>query len=526
MMIVNHRNSFLKTDPHHLESLRSLRSDPVQSDFRWKKSIDTSIVNSLLNSDRSGLGLTLNDLNNSNWAFIGSVSLVSGFILVLIVLVSIYYYRKRTQYDQFYRPSLSGLEKDQQKILLFKKDFDKPYDWMKKKTTAVKSPSSSQINPFNKKTPSPTSETNSSGFSPNDESNKIKQSLELEASGETIDDGIGSHPETLSTINENKTIVAEGKVSKSTSQSLSKQRELSLIKSIDGKTVSLKQTLENRDPSKHLGQLHFKLKYSYEKRALCLIIIRCTDLVAKDSNLSLDPYVKMQLLPDKNHKAKTRVLRKTNNPIYNEEFTFFGIAPNMLEKLIVHFSILNFDRFSRDDLIGEIVCHLNQFEFDSLEKQISLCKEIKPIGSYKIKDQELGELLVSLCYQPIANRLTVVILKARNLPKMDLTGLCDPYVKIYLFQRGERISKKRTHIKKRTLCPVFNESFIFDLPTEEGLEDVRIQFWIYDHDRVTRNELIGKIEIGSKTEQSIAEKHWNEVIKSPRRQIAEWHKIL
>ena len=34
-----------------------------------------------------------------------------------------------------------------------------------------------------------------------------------------------------------------------------------------------------------------------------------------------------------------------------------------------------------------------------------------------------GELLVSLCYQPAANRLTVVVLKARNLPKMDVTGL-------------------------------------------------------------------------------------------------------
>lgn len=38
--------------------------------------------------------------------------------------------------------------------------------------------------------------------------------------------------------------------------------------------------------------------------------------------------------------------------------------------------------------------------------------------------QSRGEILVSLCYQPAANRLTVVILKARNLPKMDLTGLC------------------------------------------------------------------------------------------------------
>jgi hypothetical protein len=28
-----------------------------------------------------------------------------------------------------------------------------------------------------------------------------------------------------------------------------------------------------------------------------------------------------------------------------------------------------------------------------------------------------------LCWQPAANRLTVVVLKARNLPKMDVTGL-------------------------------------------------------------------------------------------------------
>ena len=39
------------------------------------------------------------------------------------------------------------------------------------------------------------------------------------------------------------------------------------------------------------------------------------------------------------------------------------------------------------------------------------------------KSQGRGELLVSLCYQPAANRLTVVVLKAKNLPKMDVTGL-------------------------------------------------------------------------------------------------------
>ncbi len=34
-----------------------------------------------------------------------------------------------------------------------------------------------------------------------------------------------------------------------------------------------------------------------------------------------------------------------------------------------------------------------------------------------------GELLVSLSYQPVTQRLNVVVLKAKHLPTMDITGL-------------------------------------------------------------------------------------------------------
>lgn len=86
---------------------------------------------------------------------------------------------------------------------------------------------------------------------------------------------------------------------------------------------------------------------------------------------------------------------------------------------------------------------------------------------FQIRAQGRGELLISLCWQPAAGRLTIVLLKARNLPRMDVTGLADPYVKIYLLYNGQRIAKKKTHVKKRTLSPVFNESFAFDIPTTE-----------------------------------------------------------
>lgn len=241
-----------------------------------------------------------------------------------------------------------------------------------------------------------------------------------------------------------------------------------------------------------LGSIFFKLRYLAERNALMVSIIRCRGLPSKSSGgnntnnastsnnsndipagmngrtqAATDPYVKLQLLPDKQHKVKTRVVRNTRNPVYDEDFTFYGLNINDLQNMSLHFVILSFDRYSRDDVIGEVVCPLSTIEIGDISKEaLSISKEIQP-RSLKIRAQGRGELLISLCWQPAAGRLTVVLLKARNLPRMDVTGLADPYVKIYLLYNGQRIAKKKTHVKKRTLSPVFNESFAFDIPAAE-----------------------------------------------------------
>ncbi|XP_065566230.1 synaptotagmin-4-like isoform X3 [Artemia franciscana] len=281
-----------------------------------------------------------------------------------------------------------------------------------------------------------------------------------------------------------------------------------------------------------LGQLFFKLRHNAEKNALMVVIVKCAGLPVKDvSGSSTDPYVKLQLLPEKQHKVKTRVVRRTVNPFYDEDFTFYGISKNQLESMALHFVVLSFDRYSRDDVIGEVLLPVSQAikESENEDTETSdsklLCRDIAP-RNLKMKSQSRGELLVSLCYQPAASRLTAVILKARNLPRMDITGLADPYVKIYLLYNGQRVAKKKTHVKKRTLNPVFNESFVFDIPPDaQGLENISLEFLVLDWDRVTKNEVIGRLELGGSNASGSALQHWNEVLNAPRRQIAEWHKL-
>ena len=64
-------------------------------------------------------------------------------------------------------------------------------------------------------------------------------------------------------------------------------------------------------------------------------------------------------------------------------------------------------------------------------------------------------------------------------------------MKIHQFTDSKRISKKKTHVKKRTLNPVYNETFVFELPVpEDGLSSTQLELTMFDWDRLTRNEVI------------------------------------
>merc|ERR1711935_322060 len=310
-------------------------------------------------------------------------------------------------------------------------------------------------------------------------------------------------------------------------QKLKAQIDLSAVKDLENKTTDKVQPdLADCDGPKcddkkrdDLGRLQFSLDYDFQNNNLAVNLMQASDLAAMDMNGTSDPYVKVYLLPDKKKKFETKVHRKTLNPIFNETFNFKDIPYSDVGGKTLVMALYDFDRFSKHDMIGQIHVPMNSIDLGQIYET---WRDLEPANDDKA-NEKLGDICFSLRYVPTAGKLTVVILEAKNLKKMDVGGLSDPYVKISLMQNGKRLKKKKTTIKKNTLNPYYNESFSFEVPFEQ-IQKVTLIITVLDYDKVGNNDPIGRIIVGcgaSGTEL----RHWSDMLASPRRPIAQWHTL-
>ncbi|KAM7397298.1 hypothetical protein PAMP_020282 [Pampus punctatissimus] len=295
------------------------------------------------------------------------------------------------------------------------------------------------------------------------------------------------------------------------------------LKEVNGKTTTALVQPDVMDvdygsTKQQRGKLLYSLEYNAAQSELIVGIKQASNLKAMDLGGSSDPYVKVYICPDKSKTCETKVFRNTLSPVFNEHFNF-QISKSTLLKSTVVMKVFDFNRFSKHNIIGELRLQLSNVDWNHV------IEEWKDLAEpAKFEDENLGEICFSLRYVPTASKLTVVILEAKNLKRMDIGGTSDPYVKVQLALDKRKWKKRKTSIKKKTLNPYYNESFTFDV-TFEQIQRVNVVISVWDHDAMTRNDAMGKIFLGCDATGNQL-RHWADMLSNPRRPVAQWHSLL
>uniref|UniRef100_A0A1I8FEX5 C2 domain-containing protein n=1 Tax=Macrostomum lignano TaxID=282301 RepID=A0A1I8FEX5_9PLAT len=138
----------------------------------------------------------------------------------------------------------------------------------------------------------------------------------------------------------------------------------------------------------------FSLTYDWTSRQLSVKICEARGLPAMDFPLGTsDPYCKVSILPDKANRVQTKVRSRKLNPTWNEVFLFENFPGERLLDRTLLIQVLDYDRFSRDDPIGDA-----QFPFSTvLADSLTLWRNLQPNRKTR---GFVGELLLALSYNP------------------------------------------------------------------------------------------------------------------------------
>ncbi|NXW44982.1 DOC2B protein, partial [Nyctiprogne leucopyga] len=297
-----------------------------------------------------------------------------------------------------------------------------------------------------------------------------------------------------------------------------------------------------------LGTLDFSLLYDQENNALHCTINKAKGLKPMDHNGLADPYVKLHLLPgaSKANKLRTKTLRNTLNPTWNETLTYYGITDeDMIRKTLRERVIQQKSWKSTQKIFPALLgpwWHLSSMGMGRASlaagRWVSSCgcvlaqpldwlHSLPQIDKTEDKSlEERGRILISLKYSSQKQGLLVGIIRCAHLAAMDANGYSDPYVKTYLKPDEDKKSKHKTAVKKKTLNPEFNEEFCYEIKHGD-LAKKTLEVTVADaHPRLTLSLSLSQggvvLGINAKGERL---KHWFDCLKNKDKKIERWHTL-
>ncbi|XP_015116872.1 uncharacterized protein LOC107041029 [Diachasma alloeum] len=252
---------------------------------------------------------------------------------------------------------------------------------------------------------------------------------------------------------------------------------------------------------------------------LAASVLEARDLITPDGQPAQDTLVRACLLPDRQTHVQTRLYRGSPSPSYQEKFLFPLDGGPIGRTLLLEIFSVDIGMGGGVSLLGEASLKLGPAARPPATTWL-------PVVSPAVPVPHLGELMFSLSYLPTAERLTLVVVKARNLRGADAVP-GDFFVKVYLLQQGKKVHKKKTSCKRGEKSPTFNEAMIFNVPAH-ALQTIQLRLTVAEstNDQLANSkaESIGHVIIGATaTGKSLA--HWRQMLASLRHPVVMWHPL-
>ncbi|XP_064640602.1 synaptotagmin-1-like isoform X2 [Lineus longissimus] len=280
-------------------------------------------------------------------------------------------------------------------------------------------------------------------------------------------------------------------------------------------------SVSDDDDDLSAGKIWYTLLYDALAEELTVKVNKAKFLPGRDrQNTPRDPFVKVYLLPDEQTFFQTAHRKKTLSPKFNETFTF-SVTPTGIRERTLRLSVYDIDKRSVRHCLGHVLVPFSTVDIVSGEEA---CGELASLS----QPSELGEINFSLSYIPSAEKIKIVIMKARNLKKIDLSPDTGVYIKVQLICGRKMIKSKRTRALEGSCELEHNENMAFTV-TSKQIDSCSIvatvmtttQKKLGHYDQIYGSCTVGPFMFARGDQLA----HWQEMLNNPRTTITKWHHL-
>ncbi|XP_041917150.1 synaptotagmin-13 isoform X2 [Alosa sapidissima] len=263
-------------------------------------------------------------------------------------------------------------------------------------------------------------------------------------------------------------------------------------------------------------KLHFSLTYNMQNKELHVTVIEAEHVAVEEGG---EGYIAGLLTTEgRERQAQTSVRRLMGHVQWGEDL-IFPLPDGYQVEGEVSLALHSCDRFSRNTNLGVMRFKLADV---GMMSDADCWVDLQPPKQEVA--ESAGEILLSISYLPAANRLGVVVMKARGLQSDRLKNNIDLSVKLALKHQSTKLKKKQTRRVKHKINPVWNEMMMLEVP-REMLAKSSLDLELFNQTGQGQLEPLGHCQLGLQA-SGTGLQHWQQMLDNPRKQIAMWHPLF